>query len=42
MSFWKIILLISALTASAISNADRIKDLTEVAGVRSNQLPLKH
>jgi len=33
----KCLILLSALIASAVS-ADRIKDLTDVAGVRSNQL----
>ena len=34
----KLLVLMAALMASSISGADRIKDLTDVAGVRSNKL----
>jgi flagellar P-ring protein precursor FlgI len=38
MSKFKLLVLMAALMASSISGADRIKDLTDVAGVRSNKL----
>tara|TARA_B110000003_G_scaffold86082_1_gene88137 strand:+ start:25397 stop:26551 length:1155 start_codon:yes stop_codon:yes gene_type:complete len=38
MSFWKLALTVAALMVGSFAAADRIKDLTEVAGVRANKL----